>query len=267
MSNGHQGVSGERIGHGTGRREALGALGLGVSALVAGSAMAQPELGGPKSGGDSLTPKDFGWDDAKGEYTLPALPYGKDALEPHIDAETMEIHHTKHHAAYVTGLNKALAELKRIRENQGDVALIKHWSRELAFHMGGHVNHSLFWKLMAPAGKGGGGEASGELAKAITRDFGSWEKFVGHFKAAATQVEGSGWAWLMLDPISKRLVILTMEKQQDLLVGGYRPIMGVDVWEHAYYVKYRNKRSDYVNAFMQVANWGMAGKLYDAARA
>jgi Fe-Mn family superoxide dismutase len=248
------------------RREILAA---GTVALAAASAFAQiaptPTLSaGPKATFDARA---FGWDEAKGEYTLPPLPYDAKALEPHIDAETMTIHSTKHHAAYVAGLNKALAELKRIRENQGDLSAIKHWSRELAFHGAGHVNHCLFWQMMAPADKGGGGSPTGGLLKAIERDFGGFEKLVGHFKAAAGQVEGGGWAWLMADPISGRLVVHQSEKQQEQYIPGWRPILGIDVWEHAYYLKYQNRRSDYVNAFMSVANWGFAARLFEAVKA
>lgn len=246
------------------RRAALAA---GVVALSGASALAQPasqKLGTADK--PALDAKTMGWDEAKGEYVLPPLPYDAKALEPHIDAETMNVHHGKHHAAYVAGLNKAFAELKKIREGQGDAAMTKHWSRELAFNGAGHVNHCLFWRLMAPAGKGGGGAPTGNLAKAIDRDFGGFEKFSTHFKAAATQVEGGGWAWLMADPISGRLAIHQAEKQQDQYIAGWRPVLGLDVWEHAYYLRYQNRRSDYVNAFMNVVNWEFAALLFDAAK-
>ncbi|MBL8745324.1 MAG: superoxide dismutase [Phycisphaerae bacterium] len=203
----------------------------------------------------------FGWDAAKGEYTLPKLPYPHDALEPHLDKATMEIHHSKHHQAYVSGLNKALAELKKARD-AADFTLVKHWSREIAFHGGGHVNHCLFWATMAPPGPGVGGEPTGDLAAAITRDFGSFDAFSKHFQAAAAAVEGSGWAWLVHDHVARRLMIQQMEKQQNLLVTMVTPLLGCDVWEHAYYLRYQNKRADYVKAWMNVINWPVVEKMY-----
>lgn len=202
-----------------------------------------------------------GYDNAKGEFVLPALPYDKASLEPHIDALTMEIHHGKHHKAYVDGLNKAMRALADIREG-GDAGLVKHWSREVSFHGSGHVNHTLFWNMMAPAGKGGGGQPSGALADAINRDFGSYDKFVAHFKAAAAQVEGGGWAWLAIEPLSRKLIIVQQEKQQDMMPTNARAILGIDVWEHAYYVKYQNRRSDYVGAFFNIVNWKFCQDLF-----
>ncbi len=240
----------------------------GAAALLASHTNAQAPGGVPGSGNwntpkpSPITPKQLGWDDAKGEYTLPPLPYTADALEPHIDKQTMIVHHSKHHAAYVAGLNGALAQLASIRDGQGDPALIKHWSRELSFHASGHVNHALFWLMMAPPAKGTNAPAD-ELAKAIDRDFGSLDRCLAHFKAAANQVEGGGWAWLALDPWSRRLTIHQVEKQQDLSITGFCPILGIDVWEHAYYLKHQNRRSDYVTAWLNVANWKFAGQLFD----
>jgi Fe-Mn family superoxide dismutase len=252
------------------RRSMLGILGATTVATVGGAALGQPERMLPGTGGGgggkvAITPERLGWDAGKGEFVLPALPYDKAALEPHVDAQTMEVHHGRHHKAYVDGLNKALGELKKIRESGGDVALVKHWSREVSFHAAGHVNHCLFWLMMAPAGRGGGGQPSGKLADAITRDFGSFDQFVTHFKAAAAQVEGGGWAWLMADPVCKRLFVHQAEKQQDMYVPGWRPILGVDVWEHAYYLKYQNRRADYVSAWMNVVNWGVVQDLFERA--
>lgn len=248
------------------RRAVLASVGVGAVGLLGASALAQPDrmfpAGGP--GKPAVTPEKLGWDAGKGEFALPALAYDKSALEPHIDAQTMEIHHDRHHKAYVDGLNKALGELKKIREG-GDAALVKHWSREVSFHAAGHVNHCLFWLMMAPAGKGGGGQPSGKLADAITRDFGSFDQFVTQFKAAATQVEGGGWAWVMADPVSKRLFVHQAEKQQDMYVPGWRPILGIDVWEHAYYLKYQNRRADYVSAWMNVVCWGVVQDLFERA--
>jgi Fe-Mn family superoxide dismutase len=179
----------------------------------------------------------------------------------------MEIHHDKHHASYVAGVNKALKQLKNIREGGGDASLIKNWSHELSFHGSGHINHTLFWNMMAPAGKGGGGQPSGKLATAIDQAFGGFDKFVAQFKAAAGQVEGGGWAWLVYEPMSKGLLIIQEEKQQDMMLSGCHPLLGIDVWEHAYYLKYQNKRADYVNAFMNVVNWGFVQGLFDSATA
>ncbi|MDX2148317.1 MAG: superoxide dismutase [Planctomycetota bacterium] len=265
------------------RRSALAALGGLGAAAAASVAFAQPKVNpipdprGPvdprtkpeilpsRPAGQPGSTINFGFDAQRGEYVLPPLPYDKAALEPHIDAQTMEIHHGKHHAAYVSGLNKALLALKAIREGAGDAGLIKHWSREVSFHGAGHVNHALFWHMMAPAGNGGGGQPSGDLAQAINRDFGSFEAFTAHFKAAANAVEGGGWAWLVHEPVADRLLIIQMEKQQDMYLTGAHPLLGVDVWEHAYYIKYQNRRSDYVNAFMNVINWGFVQRLFASA--
>ena len=206
----------------------------------------------------------LGFDKAKGEFVLPKLPYDYKALEPHLDAQTIEIHHSKHHQAYVTGLNKAAAELAKARDS-GDLALVKHWSRELAFHGGGHINHALFWITMAPAGQGGGGKPEGPLADAINRDFGSFDKFAAHFSAAAAAVEGSGWAWLVFDRLSGRLMVQQMEKQQNMLLTGAAPLLGIDVWEHAYYLKFQNKRADYIKAWWNVVNWPKVAALFVAA--
>jgi superoxide dismutase, Fe-Mn family len=248
------------------RREALtsAAAALAVGSLTA-TGFAQPAAPASVAGPALLTPEQLGWDVAKGEFVLPKLPYAPESLEPHIDKQTMEIHHGKHHAAYIAGLNKALAELKKIREGQGDAALVKHWSREVSFHGSGHVNHALFWQMLAPTGKGGGGDPTGPLANAITAQFGGIDKFVAHFKAAAAQVEGGGWAWLVVEPVSKSLLIIQQEKQQDMMLTGGIPILGVDVWEHAYYLKYQNKRADYITAFFNVINWGFVSGLYAKA--
>ncbi|MAY73297.1 MAG: superoxide dismutase [Phycisphaerae bacterium] len=203
----------------------------------------------------ALSADQLGWDESKSEYTLPPLPYEPGALEPHIDEQTMSIHHDKHHAGYVKGLNKALGELEGIRTGSADPGLIKHWSRELAFNGSGHVNHTLFWTGMAPSSDGGGGRPGGALGERIDQDFGSFSQFVAHFKGASKAVEGSGWGWLVYEPIARRLMVIQMEKHQDLTVSGVSPLLGIDVWEHAYYLKYQNKRADYVDAFMNVVNW------------
>jgi Fe-Mn family superoxide dismutase len=184
-------------------------------------------------------------------HQLPPLDYPYEALEPHIDAQTMRLHHDIHHAAYVTGLNNAEAKLAEARE-KNDFALVKHWSRELAFHGAGHFLHTIFWKNMAP---NGGGKPSGKLLVQIEKDFGSYEAFVAQFKAAAGAVEGSGWALLVKNWPAQKLEILQAEKHQQLSQWVVEPILALDVWEHAYYLKYQNKRPAYVEAFFNVINW------------
>ncbi len=246
------------------RRSMLSLIGgAGLAALAspgASDALAQDSTGARKA--HVLNAESLGWDAASEQYVLPKLPYTYNALEPVIDAQTMEIHHTKHHAGYVSGLNTALMQLKKIREGSGDPSLIKHWERELAFHGGGHVNHALFWLNMAPPKSGGGGTPSGALAAQIDRDFGSFDAFSRHFLAAANSVEASGWGWLVFCHISGRLLVQQMEKQQNMLITGVTPLLGIDVWEHAYYLKYQNKRADYTKAWMNVVNWPNVEKMF-----
>jgi Fe-Mn family superoxide dismutase len=198
-------------------------------------------------------------------HELPPLPYDYDALEPHIDAQTMRLHHDIHHKGYVDGLNKAEAKLAEARES-GDTALVKHWSKEAAFHGSGHLLHAIFWPNMAPAGKGGGGEPTGALAQQIQADFGSFDAFKAHFSAASAQVEGSGWGVLAYRPTDGKLVILQAEKHQNLTQWGVVPLLVLDVWEHAYYLKYQNKRPEYVKNFFNVINWADVAERYAAAK-
>jgi len=184
-------------------------------------------------------------------HELPALPYAYDALEPHIDEQTMKLHHDIHHLGYVNGLNNAEAKLAEARQS-GDVGLVKHWSRELAFHGSGHYLHSIFWPNMSPDG---GGEPGGDLAAQIKKDFGSFEAFQKHFSAAAAQVEGSGWALLVWSKAAGKLEILESEKHHNLTQWGVTPLLVLDVWEHAYYLKYQNKRAAYIQAWWNVVNW------------
>lgn len=193
------------------------------------------------------------------EHTLPALPYPVDALEPYIDGKTMEIHHGRHHAAYVKGLNTAEAALAKARADN-DFAMIEYWSKKAAFNGGGHFLHSMFWKVMAPNGAGGGGEPEGKLAEAIARDFGNFAAFKAHFGAAAKNVEGSGWALLHYRPADSRLLVLQAENQHKLSAWGSMPILGVDVWEHAYYLKYQNNRGEYVDQWWNVVNWAQVAE-------
>ena len=197
-------------------------------------------------------------------HELPPLPYDYKALEPYIDEQTMHLHHDIHHKGYVDGLNNAEKKLAEARA-AGDYALVKHWSREAAFHGSGHFMHAMFWPNMAPAGKGGGGEPTGALAEQIKKDFGSFDAFKKHYSAAAVAVEGSGWAVLAWQPQGNQLVILQSEKHQQLTQWGVVPLLVCDVWEHAYYLKYQNKRAAYVEAWWSVVNWAdVAARLAKA---
>jgi Fe-Mn family superoxide dismutase len=201
-------------------------------------------------------------------YTLPPLPYAFDALEPSIDARTMEIHHGKHHAAYVTNVNKALeghdnlASLP-IEKLITDLEKVPEAIRTVVRNNGGgHANHSLFWTSMA---KGKGGEPGGNLGEAVRSVFGSFDNFKTAFTDAALKRFGSGWAWLSADPQGK-LLIESTANQDSPLMHGNTPLLGVDVWEHAYYLLYQNRRPDYVNAFYNVVDWNEIGKRFAAAR-
>lgn len=193
-------------------------------------------------------------------HELPPLPYDYADLEPHIDEQTMRLHHDKHHLAYVNGLNNAEAKLKEARE-KNDYALVKHWEREAAFHGAGHFLHCVFWENMSPKG---GGEPTGEIATAINGAFGSGANFLAHFKAAGAAVEGSGWVLLTKNIVTKQLDILTAEKHQDLSQWVNTPLLACDVWEHAYYLKYQNNRAAYIEAFTKVINWNDVNKRLKA---
>ena len=195
-------------------------------------------------------------------HELPPLPYEFGALEPHIDKRTMHLHHDVHHTAYVAGLNNAEAKLAEARES-GDVALVKHWERELAFHGSGHFMHCIFWNNLSPRG---GGDPSGGLGAALAESFGSFQAFQTQFSAASTQVEGSGWGVLAYQTMSDQLIVLGVEKHQDLTQFGCLPLLVLDMWEHAYYLKYQNRRPEYVKAFWNVVNWEDVSERYDAAK-
>lgn len=208
-------------------------------------------------------------------YELPALPYALDALEPHVDARTMEIHHSKHHAAYVNKLNEALAgtswdgkPLEDLLRNLGD--LPKDKQTAVRNHGGGHFNHSLFWTVLGP---GKGGVPSGDLVKAIDQAFGSFDAFKKQFADAAAGRFGSGWAWLCVKPGGGLHVCSTANQDTTLMPeafggmgAGHTPILGLDVWEHAYYLKYQNKRPDYIAAFWNVVDWDAVAKRYAKAK-
>ena len=199
------------------------------------------------------------------KYELPPLPYAYDALEPYIDEQTMRLHHDKHHQSYVSGLNAALEKLEAAR-NSGDFSAIKALSRDVAFHGSGHFLHTVFWPNMAPAGQGGGGEPDGELAAQIVKDFGSFENFKAQFGAASKAVEGSGWGLLVWEPNGGQLEVLTAEKHQNLTQWGVVPLLVLDVWEHAYYLKYQNNRGAYVDGFWNIVNWADVAERFKAAR-
>jgi Fe-Mn family superoxide dismutase len=199
-------------------------------------------------------------------YTLPNLPYPFNALEPHIDARTMEIHHGKHHQTYVTKLNDALAGSDL--GNQSIESLCRNIEKvpenirtAVRNNGGGHANHSLFWTIMAP---NAGGMPGGALADAIKSTFGSFEKFQETFTNAAIGRFGSGWAWLSVDP-QKKLIVESTPNQDNPLMLARTPLLGIDVWEHAYYLKYQNRRPDYIAAFYNVINWDEVAKRYAAA--
>jgi Fe-Mn family superoxide dismutase len=195
-------------------------------------------------------------------HELPPLPYDYAALEPHLDEATMRLHHDKHHAGYVAGLNAAEEKLRKARET-GDFSLVKHLSRELAFHGSGHILHCVFWTNMKPKG---GGQPKGDIGDAIASHFGSFDAFRKHFSAASMAVEGSGWGALVYNRMVKKLEILTAEKHQNLTQWGVAPLLVLDVWEHAYYLKYQNRRADYVEAWWNVVNWDDVAKRLAAAK-
>jgi Fe-Mn family superoxide dismutase len=200
-------------------------------------------------------------------FTLPELPYAYDALEPHIDARTMEIHHSKHHQAYINNANAALEghpmaskTVEEVLQNLDAVPADK--KQAIINNAGGHANHSLFWTVMAP---NGGGSPSGALATAIDTTFGSLDAFKDQFAAAAATRFGSGWAWLVVNK-SGALEVTSTANQDSPLMHGQTPLLGLDVWEHAYYLNYQNRRPDYVKSFWNVVNWSKVAEYYSAAK-
>lgn len=199
-------------------------------------------------------------------FELPSLPYAHDALEPHIDAKTMEIHHGKHHNGYVTNLNNAINGTDLENKSIEELMKVAGSNPAVRNNGGGHYNHDLFWKIMSP---NGGGTPSGELASAIDAKFGSFDAFKEEFAKAAATRFGSGWAWLCVDT-KKELCVCSTPNQDNPLMDIAEcpgtPILGLDVWEHAYYLNYQNRRPDYVSAFWNVVNWDEVGKRYAAAK-
>ncbi len=240
------------------RRQAIKTTALASAAFAAlPGAIAQTTPAAPAAGAAPTGP-----------FTLPPLPYTYDALEPHIDAQTMQIHHDKHHAAYVANLNKAVAgfpnlQTKSVEDLVKDLNSVPENIRTAVRNNGGgHYNHSLFWQMMK---KGGGGEPSGDLAKAIDGAFGSFSAFKDNLAKAGVGQFGSGWAWLVLD--GKVLKIQPSPNQDTPLSSDKMPLLGVDVWEHAYYLKYQNKRADYIAAWWNVVNWDFVADRYAKAKA
>jgi Fe-Mn family superoxide dismutase len=246
------------------RRDALRAIGLGGLAVGARRVLAQSatkhEGSAMKHEGSMRKHEMVGFHN--GEFVLPPLPYAYNALEPHIDEETMRLHHDKHHAGYVKGANKACEALMEIRQGKRDTSEIKAWERALAFHGSGHVLHTIFWANLSPDP----GKPSEELTEAIDRDFGGMDTFREHMTAATNSVEGSGWGILAYHPMTMGLMVLQAEKHQNLTVQGAQPLLVFDVWEHAYYLKYQNRRSDFVKALWNVVDWEDVSRRLAAAR-
>ena len=195
------------------------------------------------------------------DYSLPDLSYDYGALDPHISGKIMELHHSKHHANYVAGLNTALEKLEEAREtdNFGAIAGIE---KNLAFNLGGHINHSIFWKNLSPEG---GDKPTGDLAAAIDENFGSFDKFRAHFEQTALTIQGSGWAILAWDSLGQKLLVLQLYDQQANIPATLIPITQLDMWEHAFYLDYLNVKGDYVKAFWNIVNWADAQERFTAA--
>ena len=197
-------------------------------------------------------------------YELPELPYAYDALEPHISAEIMTLHHDKHHATYVAGANAALEALEAERNGEANPDRLRALSKNLAFNLGGHTNHSIFWKNMAP---NAGGNPTGAIAEAIDRDFGSFEGFKKQFTAVANGLQGSGWAVAGYDHVAGRLIIQQLTDQQGNVSVDFTTVLMLDMWEHAFYLQYKNVKADYVEAWWNVVNWDDVNERYAKASA
>jgi Fe-Mn family superoxide dismutase len=194
-------------------------------------------------------------------YSLPNLPYRYNDLEPHISEEQLTIHHQKHHQAYVNGANAIFEKLERTRKDGVNLDM-KATLKELSFHIGGHVLHSLFWENLASAGRGGGGEPQDKLAEAIKGEFGSFERFKKEFTQATLSIEGSGWTALVLDEKTQRLLIMQIEKHNLDIYPDCRILLVLDFWEHAYYIDYKNEKPRFVEAFWSLVNWEKVGKRF-----
>lgn len=256
------------------RRDAIKVLGIGAVAFGGGSGAVLAQSGMKEEGSESKAMHEgsamkhegsagkhemMGFHG--GEFVLPPLPYAYNALEPHIDEETMHLHHDKHHAGYVKGANKACEALMEIRQGKRDASEIKAWEKALAFHGSGHVLHTIFWSNLSP----NSGEPSDELGKAIDHGFGGMDAFKTHMSAATKSVEGSGWGILAYHPMIMGLMVLQAEKHQNLTVQGAQPLLVFDVWEHAYYLKYQNKRAEFVDALWNIVDWENVSHRYAMA--
>lgn len=199
-------------------------------------------------------------------YVLPKLPYDYNALEPYISEQQLTIHHDKHHLTYVNAANAAFKKLQEARQSKAEID-VKAMLKELSFNIGGHQLHSIFWPTLAPAGKGGGGEPIGKLADAINQEFGSFSQFKAEFSKAAASTEGSGWAALAIDVKTKQLAIMQIEKHNVNMYTGFYIVMVLDVWEHAYYLDYKNERPKFVEAFWNIVNWERINKRFEEALA
>lgn len=197
-------------------------------------------------------------------YKQPDLPYDFNALEPVISAEIMSLHYSKHHAGYVANLNKALEQLAEA-EQKNDLSTQIALQSAIKFNGGGHLNHSIFWTNLAPANQGGGVAPEGALAEAIQKEFGSLDKLIETLSSKATAIQGSGWGWLGYDQTKGKLAIATCDNQDPLITKGLIPLLGIDVWEHAYYLQYKNVRADYVKAIWKIVNWKNVAERYSQA--
>lgn len=198
------------------------------------------------------------------QFQLPKLPYSLNALEPIISEEIMSLHYNKHHQAYVTNLNKALIQYDEAQQ-KNDISGILASQSAIKFNGGGHLNHSIFWTNLAPQKSGGGQLPQGELASALNDEFGSINKLIEIVSAKAVAIQGSGWCWLGLNSSTGRLEIATCENQDPLIAKGLVPLLGIDVWEHAYYLQYKNVRPDYVKAIWEIINWQNVSERYNEA--
>lgn len=198
-------------------------------------------------------------------FKLPDLPYDFNSLEPVISAEIMQLHYTKHHNAYVTNLNAALEKYHEA-ESKGDISAMIGLQQAIKFNGGGHANHSVFWTNLAPIGKGGGEAPQGDLALAIQQEFGSLDSLIEKFSAKTIAIQGSGWGWLGFNKQNSKLIITTSANQDPLSTQDYIPLLGVDVWEHAYYLQYKNLRADYVKNIWKIVNWHNVQERFTQAK-
>ena len=198
------------------------------------------------------------------KYELPKLPYALNALEPVISEEIMDLHYNKHHKAYVTNLNAALEKYETAEKN-GDLNAEIALQAAIRFNGGGHINHSIFWTNLAPTSDGGGEPPKGELAEEINKKYGSLEQFIQEFNTETAAIQGSGWGWLAIHAKKKCLKIATCANQDPISMTGFVPLLGIDVWEHAYYLQYKNVRPDYLKAIWQIVNWKNVEERYKAA--